>query len=99
MVVIGCGSSSPIPAYLELTHSPYPIYACPSLELHRIFDFTNTMSGSKKGEEKEYESELGGTMNRIWTSMKAGPLKHLEHVTSVGPKGQNGGELIIEAGE
>lgn len=99
MVVIGCGYSSPIPAYAELTKSPYAIYTCPSLTLHEIFDFTSKMSGSKKGEEKEYERELGGTANRIWNSLVAGPIKHIEHVSSVGPKGQNGGEVVIEPGE
>ncbi len=57
------------------------------------------MSGSKKGEEKEYEKDLGGSVARVWTSLVAGPMKHIEHVSSVGPKGQNGGEVIIEAGE
>ncbi len=57
------------------------------------------MSGSKAGEEKEYEKELGGTITRIWSSIASGPMRHLEHVSAVGPKGQNGGELILEAGE
>ena len=99
VIIIGCGSHQPISWYAEHTHSPFPIYTCPSLALHQILGFTNTIGGSRKGEEKEYERELGGTMSRIWTSLVVGPMKHIEHTSSVGPKGQNGGELLFEAGE
>ena len=97
-MIIGCGSYQPIAAYIASTHSAYPIYASPSLQLHQIFGFTSKMSGNKAGEEKAYERELGGTVTRIWSSVLGGPARHMEHVTSVGPKGQNGGEIVIEAG-
>ena len=98
-MIIGCGTHTPIPYYVEQTQSTYPIYACPSVELYKIFQFTNKLSGSKKGEEKEYEKDLGSNLTRIWDSIWAGPVKHIEHVGSVGPKSQNGGEIIIEAGK
>ncbi|OCF39460.1 hypothetical protein I317_06733 [Kwoniella heveanensis CBS 569] len=40
---IGCGSSAPIKTYTAFTSSPYPVYSCPSLELHKIFKFVRTL--------------------------------------------------------
>ncbi|RXK38365.1 hypothetical protein M231_04407 [Tremella mesenterica] len=99
IIIIGCGSYQPIQAYQDLTNSPYPIYANPSLSLYTALQFSSKLAGSKKGEEKEYEKDLGGLLSRTWTSLKNGPGKNFGHVGSVGPKSQNGGEMIVEAGE
>ena len=99
VIIVGCGSYQPIEWYAGHTHSPYPVYACPSLELHKIFGFTTKLGASKKGEEKEYERDLGGMMSRVWMGLVVGPMQHIEHMSSVGPKGQNGGEMVFEAGE
>ncbi|CAD6580410.1 MAG: hypothetical protein TREMPRED_002739 [Tremellales sp. Tagirdzhanova-0007] len=97
VIIVGCGSYQPIEWYAGHTHSPYPVYACPSLELHKIFGFTTKLGASKKGEEKEYERDLGGMMSRVWMGLVVGPMQHIEHMSSVGPKGQNGGEMVFEA--
>ncbi|WWD01530.1 hypothetical protein V866_008475 [Kwoniella sp. B9012] len=96
--IIGCGTSSPIPSYLTRTSSPYPIYSCPSLDLHKLFNFGRTLRGSNNGEKKTYMSELGGGFNRTWLSLKHNLLKTPGHgLESVrGPNNQNGGEVIIE---
>nr|XP_019042835.1 hypothetical protein I302_08544 [Kwoniella bestiolae CBS 10118]OCF21765.1 hypothetical protein I302_08544 [Kwoniella bestiolae CBS 10118] len=96
--IIGCGSASPIPSYLSRTSSPYPIYSCPSLDLHRIFQFTRTLKGSGSNAKKTYMSELGGGFSRTWTSLKHGLLNSPGHgLESVrGPNDQNGGEVVIE---
>ncbi|RSH91259.1 hypothetical protein EHS25_009558 [Saitozyma podzolica] len=96
-IIIGPGGSVPIPAYIETTGSPYSIYGNPSLSLYRLFGFKSNLAGSKKGEEKEYEKALGGMVVRTWSALKKGPFKHLEHASQVGPKDQNGGEMVLEA--
>jgi len=97
--VIGCGASAPISTYIEASGSPFPIYGNPGIELYKLFEFKSNLAGSKKGEEKEYESDLGGIMTRTWSALKEGPMRNISHVNSVGPKSQNGGEVILEAGK
>ncbi|WVF72300.1 hypothetical protein IAT40_007113 [Kwoniella sp. CBS 6097] len=46
VIIIGCGSSVPIKTYTSFTSSPYPVYACPSLELHKIFKFVRTLQSA-----------------------------------------------------
>lgn len=98
VVVIGCGSYQPIKQYAEASHSPYPIYANPSLSLYTAFNCVSNYGTSKKGEEKEYEKDLGSSTTRVWQALVQGPAKHLEHVNYVGPKGQNGAELVVDSG-
>lgn len=69
------------------------------MELYKIFGFTSTLAGSKPGEEKEYEKDLGGMFSRTWQSVKDGPMKNIGHVNAVGPKSQNGGEVVLDAGK
>ncbi|ORY32261.1 hypothetical protein BCR39DRAFT_523642 [Naematelia encephala] len=112
LIIIGCGSSPPIKAYIETTCSPYPIYANPDLTLYKSFGFKSTLStgkpknkdGGEGGEkaageagEKSYLSGMGGSWSRLFKSLKDGPGRHLEHVASVGPKALNGGEVVFEA--
>jgi hypothetical protein len=99
VIIIGPGGSVPIATYIETSGSPYPIYGNPSLSLYRLFGFKSNLAGSKKGEEKEYEKALGGMVVRTWSALKKGPFKHLEHASQVGPKDQNGGEMVLEAGK
>lgn len=99
VIIIGCGNYQPIQTYTEATESPYPIYGNPSADLYKLFGFSVNLSPSKKGEERKYTSTLGSQFNRVWDALKAGPMKNIGHVSSVGPKSQNGGEMILEAGQ
>jgi hypothetical protein len=104
-VIIGCGEYKPLKSYisdLRITPStpfPYPIYAHPSLTLHKSLGFGSNLGYSKPGEEKAYEANLGGVIKRTITAIKVGPMAHIGDVMTVGPKAQNGGEMILEAGE
>jgi hypothetical protein len=99
VVIIGCGDYQPIKTYLSTTASIYPIYANPSNGIYRQFGFSSSLGRSKPGEEKEYEKELGGAAKRVWDALMDGPVKHFEHVSTVGPKSLNGGEVVLEEGK
>ena len=47
---------------------------------------------------KAYTADLGSKNKQFWGSTWNG-LMHVEHINSVGPKAQNGGEMILEQGE
>ncbi|WRT67014.1 uncharacterized protein IL334_003980 [Kwoniella shivajii] len=100
IIIIGCGSSSPISHYAEIVSSPYPIYSCPSLELHKIFQFVSTLSGSISGDDnkKDYTSSLGGIIPRTWFTLKKNFWNNPLHGSEKerGPMKQNGGEVIVE---
>ena len=95
VIIISCGSYEPINNYLAITNSPYPVYANPTLELYKSFGFTSTLAGAKAGEEKDYMKDLGSYTTRVWNSIKRGPLSHISQAGAVGPKSQNGGELVL----
>jgi hypothetical protein len=99
VIIIGCGTATPISTYLETTSSPYPIYSNPSIELYKLFDFKPNLAQAPKGEEREYEKGLGSTLARLWGALKSGPGKNIGHVGQTGPISQNGGEIVLEAGE
>lgn len=96
VIIISCGSWQPIDNYLTITNSPYPVYANPTLELYKFFRFTSTLAGAKAGEEKDYMKDLGSYTTRVWNSIKRGPLSNISQAGSVGPKSQNGGELVLD---
>lgn len=98
VIIIGCGYSGPIAQYAAETASPYAIYANPDLSLYKLFEFSTNLKPNAKGSEKEYESELGSSMNRVWEGLKQGPLRNIGMANSVGPKSQNGGEMVLEQG-
>ena len=94
VIIIGCGNSSPIKTYIKDTQSPYPIYTNPSLSLYKLFGFGSKMSGDG---EREYIKEAGSSFKRTMDGVMGG-LSHMEHVMDAGPKGQNGGEMVLEEG-
>lgn len=71
------------------------MYANPTLELYKSLGFTSTLAGAKAGEEKDYMKDLGSYTTRVWNSIKRGPLSHISQAGAVGPKSQNGGELVL----
>lgn len=97
--MIGCGSSGPIHQYKAETSSPYAIYGNPDLSLYKLFEFRSNLKANEKGSEREYEHTLGTQFNRVWEGLKQGPLRNITQMSSVGPKSQNGGEIIFEQGQ
>lgn len=98
-MVIGCGTHQPIDAYRTKTDCPYPIHSDPTLALHKLFGFTSTLSGGAKDQEqKDYMQSSGGYFARVMGGIK-GALGDIGNVNNVGPKSQNGGEVIISPGK
>lgn len=98
-MIIGCGSYEPIQWYQDLTQSQYPIYANPSLSLYQDFEFQSRLAVAKKGEEREYDKVLGSTFTKVWNAIKIGPMQNFGQRNQVGPKSQNGGEVVLQKGE
>lgn len=99
VLIIGCGTYHPIEAYETKSASPYPIYTNPDLSLYQLFEFKSTLAGEAKGEPvRDYMQGLGSSGSRIWGGLK-GALSDLGNVSNVGPKSQNGGEVIVSPGQ
>lgn len=99
VLIIGCGSYQPIDTYAAGAQSAYPIYTDPTRQLHSIFKFKSNLSEGESGQEtKDYMRDMGSATARIWGGIK-GALSHLEHVSYVGPKALNGGEVLVSAGQ
>jgi len=94
IIFIGCGSYQAIDYYRSVTKSFYPVYANPNLELYKLFNFTHNIGEAKKGQEKDYMKNEGTYWSRVWKGIRVAS-SHLEHVNAVGPKSQNGGEVVI----
>ncbi|ORX39765.1 hypothetical protein BD324DRAFT_648394 [Kockovaella imperatae] len=98
VIVIGCGGYAPIKAYKSGSSDIYPIYANPSLSLYKLFDFTAKLKPEDPDNPKEYTSDLGSSVQRVFTGLKVA-LKRIDHLNSHGPIAQNGGEVVLEADE
>lgn len=55
-----------------------------------------SLDRSKAGEEKAYEAALGGIVKRTFAAIKE---VHIGEAGQTGPLAQNGGEVVMEAGE
>ena len=98
VVIVGCGKSAPIKLYMEQSSSLYPIYTNPSLSLYKLFQFNVNFGLGDTKNPKAYTADLGSKSKQFWGSTWNG-LMHVEHINSVGPKAQNGGEMILEQSE
>jgi hypothetical protein len=98
VIIVGNGSYQPIDTYASTTSSAYPIYTDPTCRLHKILKFKSALKEQNDGEEKkDYMQDAGTAMSRIVGGIK-GALGSLHHVSYIGPKSLNGGEVIIAAG-
>lgn len=98
VIVIGCGTDHPIESYVAKTASPYPVYTNSSLSLYKLFDFQSSLAGESKDQPaKDYLQNSGSYTSRVLGGLK-GALADIGNVSNVGPKSQNGGEVIISAG-
>lgn len=113
VIFISCGSWQPINAYLTNASSVYPLYCDPKLELYKLLRFNATLSeaspatadGNKDGDnnvnkdgKRDYMQEAGSRVTRVLTGLM-GALGNLGDMNNVGPKAQNGGEIILSASE
>jgi hypothetical protein len=97
--VVGCGSYHPIEQYISKTNSPYPIYTNPSLSLYKLFDFKSNLAGGAKNDpQKDYLKGQGSDISRAFGGLKDA-IGDLKNLNNVGPKSQNGGEVVFSAGE
>ncbi|KAH7079763.1 hypothetical protein FB567DRAFT_128649 [Paraphoma chrysanthemicola] len=97
ILIIGCGTHTPIPNYIAASSSAYPIYTDPSTRLHALFGFKWTLAQDAPGDaKKDYMRDAGGVMYRIWGGLKYA-LGSIGHVNAVGPKSLNGGEVVLSA--
>ncbi len=85
--------------YKETTQTPYTLYANPTLELYRLFNFTVNLGTSQPDKQKEYEKELGSTANRLWNGFTQNFVKNIGKLGSQGPIKQNGGEVVFAPGK
>ncbi|OAL51493.1 hypothetical protein IQ07DRAFT_620291 [Pyrenochaeta sp. DS3sAY3a] len=95
ILIISNGSYQPIDTYINTTSSAYAVYTDPTLRLHQIMQFKYALKEESSGEEKkDYMLNAGSTMTRIIGGVK-GAITNLQHVSYIGPKSLNGGEVII----
>ncbi|KAJ4339366.1 hypothetical protein N0V87_003303 [Didymella glomerata] len=96
-LIISNGSYQPIDTYAKTTSSAYPIYTDPTCRLHKILKFKSALKEQGDGEEKkDYMQDAGTAMSRIFGGIKAA-LGDIKNTPYIGPKAQNGGEVIIAA--
>lgn len=98
VIVIGCGTYQPIDAYLTKTASPYSIYSNPSLSLYQLLNFKSSLAGQGDQPTKDYMQSSGSYLSRVMGGVK-GALGDMGNINNVGPKSQNGGEVIINKSE
>jgi hypothetical protein len=97
-LIISNGSYQPIDTYAKTTSSAYPIYTDPTCQLHKILRFKSALKEQGDGEEKrDYMQDAGTAMSRVFGGIKAA-LGDIKNTPYIGPKAQNGGEVIITAG-
>ncbi|KAF7793573.1 hypothetical protein EIP86_004687 [Pleurotus ostreatoroseus] len=72
LLVIGCGDYQPIKSYAENTGFTGPIYANPSLDLFRHFNFAENLERTPSGQPKRSylgnTSLVGNVLSSIWVS-------------------------------
>ncbi|EAT86864.1 hypothetical protein SNOG_05800 [Parastagonospora nodorum SN15] len=96
VLVIGCGSYQPIDDWATAASSKYPVYTDPSNKLYTLFKFKSNLSQGDGSEPRDYMRDAGGAVAR-WFSGITAALGSLQNLPYVGPKSQNGGEVILSA--
>ena len=61
--------------------------------------FKSALTEGNSGDaKKDYMQDAGSAVSRVFGGIK-GALGNLQHTPYIGPKGLNGGEVVITAGE
>lgn len=67
--------------------------------MHAILKFKSALTEGNSGDaKKDYMKDAGSAMSRVFGGIK-GALGNLQHTPYIGPKGLNGGEVVLTAGE
>lgn len=91
--VVGCGSHTLIPSYLELTKCPYPIFADPSKKLYSTLGMVRTLSLGNRGPDYIQHTFVSGLVKSIAQGLKRiGSGDALQ----AGDMRQVGGEFLFE---
>lgn len=94
IVIIGCGSPTLIPMYIEQTSCHYPIYADPTRRLYNVLGMTRTLSLGKKDPDYIQHTLVAGAIKSIVQGVKRiGSGDALQ----AGDMRQVGGEFIFES--
>lgn len=94
------GYPKPIAAWKGITGCPYPVYAHPSLAIHKLVGFnTQKKDLNITTYDKSFEQGLGTFWDHFKRVFWTGLWAHPDHLMSVGPFDQNGGEMVFEPGE
>ncbi|ERF68970.1 hypothetical protein EPUS_09024 [Endocarpon pusillum Z07020] len=91
--IIGCGSHTLIPSYIEQTQCPYPIFADPSKRLYSLLGMARTLSLGNKDPDYIRHTLVSGVVKSI-----AQGLKRIGSgdVLQAGDLKQVGGEFLFE---
>ncbi|OAX81832.1 hypothetical protein ACJ72_03822 [Emergomyces africanus] len=94
IVIVGCGASSLIPMYKDVTNCPFPVYTNPDRRLHALLDMKITMDRGTQTPDYSpislFHSVIRGIVQTLSRLLMGDMLQS-------GHKGQNGGELLFEA--
>jgi hypothetical protein len=91
--IVGCGSHTLIPSYIEQTNCPYPIFADPSKKLYNLLGMARTLSLGNKDPEYIRHTLVAGMVKSI-----AQGLKRIGSgdILQAGDIKQVGGEFLFE---
>ncbi|OJD16522.1 hypothetical protein AJ78_03299 [Emergomyces pasteurianus Ep9510] len=94
IAIVGCGASSLIALYKDLTNCAFPVYTDPTKCLHALFDMKRTLYAGTRTPDYFSRSifyltiqSIVQTLSRLWKG----------DMLQSGDKWQNGGELLFEA--
>ena len=93
IAIIGCGSHTLIPSYVELTSCPYPIYADPTKRLFDVLGMQRSLSLGWNAPNYIHHTLAAGVVKSIVQGLKRIPAGD---ITKAGDLSQNGGEYLFE---
>lgn len=97
IIFVGVGYPKPIAAWKEITGCTYPVYAHPTLAIHKLVEFNSQKKDlSITTYDKSFEQGLGTFWDHFKRVFWTGLWAHPDHLMSVGPFDQNGGEMVFE---
>ena len=90
---MGCGASTLIPSYVELTGCTYPVYADPTQKLYSALDMTRTLSLGSKDPAYINHTLVSGALKSIVQGLKR---IGSGDILQAGDMRQVGGEFMYE---
>lgn len=93
IAIIGCGSHTLIPSYVDLTSCPYPIFADPTKRLFDVLGMQRSLSLGWNAPNYIHHTLAAGVVKSIVQGLKRLPAGD---ITKAGDLSQNGGEYLFE---